>query len=495
MLGRVHARIATLDADTLFTVAGPSLARIAMPATNGLPGPGGASVTTLAHQLSATRTPSTVVSGAFRKAVRPQGPLARRAPDVDPGGPLGPVARPTMRFVDAIATRGEVIFSRVPRADMVTPAIVTAQFDGLIIPSLPERIEQSIALREAFAELRTYYERVAGVPPRTETRPPLVAAAFHSQLLLQLDPARTVAPAVPPPVAAPVGSDGTTSEPSGSTDAAAELPGPVFGRPMYEPLRDVDPQFLLPGCDRVLPDTVVPLASDASFIEAYMTGLNHEMSRELLWREYPSDERSTSFRVFWQPAGSDPRAYDQLPPLHEWLPDSDLGTHFMTGTDGNLVVLVRGELFARYPGTIVYLTRSTTPQEPGSERVLPLFRGELGPDLTFVGFGLAATELTTERWFVVFEQQPTEPRFGLDAATETGRDLAAIDSWDDLSWGDVAADDAALGALVHLPLDGRLAGHRAGAIEWATNSGHMAAITLQRSYRIALPLTDLVTLP
>ena len=55
--------------------------------------------------------------------------------------------------------------------------------------------------------------------------------------------------------------------------------------------------------------------------------------------------------------------------------------------------------------------------------------------------------------------------------------------------------DQTLGALVHLPLDGRLAGHRAGAIEWATNSGHMAAITLQRSFRIALPLTDLVILP
>jgi hypothetical protein len=178
--------------------------------------------------------------------------------------------------------------------------------------------------------------------------------------------------------------------------------------------------------------------------------------------------------------------------LHEWLPDSDLGTHFMSGTDGNLVVLVRGELFARYPGTIVYLTRSTKPGEAGSERVMPLFRGALGADMTFIGFGLAATELTVERWLIVFEQQPTEPRFGLDAATATGRPLTAIDSWDDLSWGDVAADEDELAGLVHLPLAGRLAGHRAGAIEWVTNSGHMAAITLQRSFRIALPLTDLV---
>ena len=64
-----------------------------------------------------------------------------------------------------------------------------------------------------------------------------------------------------------------------------------------------------------------------------------------------------------------------------------------------------------------------------------------------------------------------------------------------LSWGDVAAADDALQAIVHLPLDGRLAGHRVGSVAWATNSGHMAAITLQRAYRIALPLTDLVALP
>jgi hypothetical protein len=484
VLGRVHTRLALLDADSLLTVAGPLMTRVQVPATADIPVPGGA-VTTLAHRLRATRTPATLMSGAFRRAVRPHGPLARRS------GGVGQAAtpRPTMRFVDEIARRGTVIFSRVPRSDMVTPAILNASFDGLIIPSLPERIRQGSALRQAFAEVATYYERVAGIPPLRETRPPLVAAAVHSQLLLQLDPERTVPPAVLPPAAASPAPPGGVAPP---VPAAAGLSGPTFTRPMYEPLRDLDPQFLLPGSDRVLADTVVLLASDASFIEAYMTGLNHEMSRELLWREYPSDERSTSFRVFWQPAGFDPRSHDQLPPLHEWRPDSELGAHFMAGTGDNLVVLVRGELFTRYPGATVYLTRSTRPGDAGSERVLPLFRGEIGADMTFLGFGVAANQLTAERWFVVFEQQPTEPRFGLDAATATGRPLADIKSWDHLSWGDVAADAEELEALVHLPLGGRLAGHRAGEIEWVTNGGHMAAITLQRSFRIARPLTDLV---
>jgi hypothetical protein len=308
--------------------------------------------------------------------------------------------------------------------------------------------------------------------------------------MAQVDPAITITATVAPIVATPL-STGPTPSPM-PPDVVPELPGPSFPQPMYEPLRDLDPQHLLPGCDLVLPDSVVPLASDAGFIEAYITGLNHEMSRELLWREYPSDERSTSFRVFWSPAGADPRSYDQLPPIHEWLPDSDLGSHFMAGTDGNLVVLVRGELFHRYPGTIVYLTRSTTPGDAGSERVLPLFRGDLATDMTFIGFGVAATDLQAETWYVVFEQQPTEPRFGLDADPTTGRDVAAITSWNDLAWGDVAATDADLAALSHVSVGGRLAGHQVGTITWGTNSGHMAAATLQRSFRIAIPLTNLV---
>ena len=224
-----------------------------------------------------------------------------------------------------------------------------------------------------------------------------------------------------------------------------------------------------------------------------MVGLNHEMSRELLWREYPGDERGTPFLVFWPRSG--PVAGDdtgQMPQLHKWEPTSQLGTHLSMGAGSELVVLVRGELFARYPGTIVYLTRSTTPGTAGSERVLPAFRAPLTPDMTFFGFAVPAAQLAAATWFVVFEQQATEPRFGLDASTATGRDVRTIASWEDLSWGDLADDDDELAALTHVPLGGRLAGRRIGPIGWAANGGHMAAVTLQRSFRIARPLKQLV---
>jgi hypothetical protein len=41
------------------------------------------------------------------------------------------------------------------------------------------------------------------------------------------------------------------------------------------------------------------LARDRPFLEAYMVGLNHELARELLWREFPTDQRGGYFRQFW----------------------------------------------------------------------------------------------------------------------------------------------------------------------------------------------------
>jgi len=414
-----------------------------------------------------------MTSTAFRRAVRPHGPLSRR--------PITPVASPALRYATYVAAMPPPVFIRLPRPDMVTPQIIADQLAKLTLGSNPDGTRQHALFKTAVNAVQAYATAHATRGEPVDPRSAISPAALRAELLAQIDPARTVTAPSTARVAA------TTAAGSGDS-----LPGPVFPQPMYEALRDLDPQLLLPNCDRVESDSVVPLASDPVFIESYMVGLNSEMGRELLWRDYPSDERGTPFRVFWAPVSPDPTAAEQMPPLHTWTPASALGTHFMPGTDDNLVVLVRGAVLDRYPGTTVYLTRSTTPAEPGSERVYPLFRGVLGSDMTFLGFGLGAAALAAARWFVVFEQQPTEPRFGLDASTRTGRPLPELETWNDLSWGDVATDDTDLATMTHVRLAGRLGQHRIGATEWASNSGHMAAITLQRAFRIAIPLSDLV---
>ena len=50
------------------------------------------------------------------------------------------------------------------------------------------------------------------------------------------------------------------------------------------------------------PNSVTLVQPNSRFIEAFMIGLNHEMGRELLWREYPTDRRGSYFRVLLEPA-------------------------------------------------------------------------------------------------------------------------------------------------------------------------------------------------
>ena len=85
------------------------------------------------------------------------------------------------------------------------------------------------------------------------------------------------------------------------------------------------------------------------------------------------------------------------------------------------MLLIRGELLRRYPNTVIYAVRAVV---LGGKRVLstvaldevhPIFRGNLEPDVTFLGFALTPAEvIASPGWFFVLQQQPTEPRFGMD---------------------------------------------------------------------------------
>ena len=57
------------------------------------------------------------------------------------------------------------------------------------------------------------------------------------------------------------------------------MAAPKFPQPMYEPLRDLSQELLLPGLDTVPPDAVLGLKTNRRFVEAYMVGLNVEMAQ------------------------------------------------------------------------------------------------------------------------------------------------------------------------------------------------------------------------
>ena len=104
---------------------------------------------------------------------------------------------------------------------------------------------------------------------------------------------------------------------------------PIFADPMYRPLRDLSSELLIPNLNLIPNNTITLLETNPRFIEAYMVGLNHEMARELLWREFPTDQRGSYFRQFWdvgeivnRDPAKDAAALEEklrdIQPLHLW---------------------------------------------------------------------------------------------------------------------------------------------------------------------------------
>ena len=148
---------------------------------------------------------------------------------------------------------------------------------------------------------------------------------------------------------------------------------PEYERPMYEPLAQISKDWILPGLNQLKPDTAGLAVINQRFIEGYMAGLNHEMTRELLWNEFPTDQRGTYFDQFWDISGHiledgsslPPEQLRDIKPLRLWNRASGLGENSPrplpvtpSGDEAPfLVLLVRSQLIQKYPNVIVYAQR------------------------------------------------------------------------------------------------------------------------------------------
>jgi hypothetical protein len=267
---------------------------------------------------------------------------------------------------------------------------------------------------------------------------------------------------------------------------------PVIDQPMYEPLKNLSSELFLPNINLIEHNSITLLETNQRFIESYMVGLNHEFARELLWREYPTDQRPSTFRQFWDVRGffnadnlDDETLKEKLrdiPPLHRWSLNSNLGEHnnrepVLPG-QADLVLVIRGELLKRYPTAVIYAHRAcwqrkeVTPADhdkdpcdrsgaidnrrerhlipltaaeeanpPRTKVLTPLYEAKVDPDIYFFGFSLTVEQVkggTGENpnddpgWFFVIKERPGEPRFGLDTDKQD-----VLNDWNDLSWQDV----------------------------------------------------------
>src|SRR6188768_1632927 len=126
---------------------------------------------------------------------------------------------------------------------------------------------------------------------------------------------------------------------------------------MYKPLAEISADLFLPNINLIEYNSVTLLETNQRFIEAFMVGLNHEFARELLWNEYPTDQRGSYFRQFWNVAGRVPPPGEtgiagtlkDIEPIHAWPKTSALGGNSARPPDAldPLVLLVRGDLMRR----------------------------------------------------------------------------------------------------------------------------------------------------
>lgn len=199
---------------------------------------------------------------------------------------------------------------------------------------------------------------------------------------------------------------------------------PEYEQPMYGPLSEVSKDWILPGLNQIKRDTAGLAVTNQRFIEAYMVGLNHEMTRELLWNEFPTDQRGTYFRQFWDTRGIvppegfttiPPEAYRDIKPIRQWSRDSALGGNSARSSPERLVLVVRAQLIERYPNVIVYAVQAQPASAgPGLTTIErhPVFYALLQPDVAFYGFDLTAAEVKADPgWYFVLQEQPGEPKF------------------------------------------------------------------------------------
>ena len=210
---------------------------------------------------------------------------------------------------------------------------------------------------------------------------------------------------------------------------------PEVATPAYRLLARYDRTRLLPGVDAIPPDSVTLLETNPRFVGAFLAGLNHELNRELLWRRYPTDQRGTPMRRFWDRTGG---SADTIP-MHQWVP-ATRSLVDVAGGRANLVLLIRGELFRRYPNTVVLAIPATAPATPSTDDAAlkrPIFSGLLEPDVSFFGFDLVEGDLTSGNgWFFALQEQLTEPRFGLDETADATRPAGPPREWRAVAWTD-----------------------------------------------------------
>jgi hypothetical protein len=232
--------------------------------------------------------------------------------------------------------------------------------------------------------------------------------------------------------------------------------------PLSRKLEILAPDVFLPGVGVLPDDFVMAVQTNPRFVEAIMIGANQEMGREMLWQGLPTDQRGTPFQHFWQRLDGK----TDIEFIHQWVASAQLGKQ--PGSTAMTVLLFRGQLLERFPDLNIYAYKiedahqarpggpfpaapdPNREMDPDSTNMVPtILRGNLGRDITYVGFDIAPENI--DQYFFIVEEHMTEPRFGFDDPEDDGQDKS---SWQGINWNDVGVQEGGfllLDALKNAP--------------------------------------------
>lgn len=396
----------------------------------------------------------------------------------------------------------------------------------------PGAAGEDSAEAKAFRHAATALNQRLAIEVPVEERPKFDLGNAQTKLTVAVDPLR----AFPHRVAATVDFGRFDSswlrKPEHLVPAMAY---PDFDDPMYEKLRDLSSELLLPNLKLIPPNSITLLKTNPPFIEAYLTGLNFEFGKELLWREYPTDKRGSYFRQFWDTrgilateAGETDEAVSErskdITPHDIWPLSSRLGAHRnpLRPAGEQVVLTVRGDVLKKYPGTLIYAQKARiardaegNPQPAGNpviaaveteedienEIKFPVFGASVDPDIRFFGFDLSVeqaygaedpqTESDDWGYFFVIQQLPGEPRFGMDITFSPDDDATTPITWNDLAWTLFADGQTFIDSTV-APSSFVPAGPGESLGQWGSDSARMASILFQAPVMIAVHAKEML---
>ena len=276
---------------------------------------------------------------------------------------------------------------------------------------------------------------------------------------------------------------------------------PTFPDALFDSLRSLGQDYVLPNVADLPRESLTVMEPNRRFIESYLAGANFGFNQELLWREYPTDQRGSPFKVFWDARDGvgDPDRQD-IEPIDGWK--GALGSQ--APTPGSVLVLVvRGELLERFPNTFIFAQRAKFPGgdrnalrvlDPAGPVVDPIFAGRLEPDIRLVGFPLGVAQARGRRdpgpgdpgYFFVFMERPGEPRFGADSAEVA----PPLDTWDALAWAGLKGPPGT--PFVHIDANAGLTPTQAVTAKWGRTSADQASILLQSPVLLARHASEML---